>query len=155
MIVVMRANATEEQIQNTTEYMQRLGFTVHRSDGVTHTVLGGVGHVEAFEPEALATIDGVVRCVRISSPYKLASRQFRPCGTVLRIGDVALGGESIVVMAGPCCVESAEQIDEVAAHVAASGAAIIRGGAFKPRSSPYSFQGLGADGLRLLRRAAD
>jgi 3-deoxy-7-phosphoheptulonate synthase len=155
MIVVMHTNATQDQIRATTEQMQRLGLAVHRSTGVTHTVLGGVGHVDGFDPELLAALAGVRQCFRITSPYKLASREFKPAETVIRVGPVAIGGPSLVVMAGPCCVESAAQMDEVAAVVAAAGATIIRGGAFKPRSSPYSFQGLGVNGLQLARRAAD
>jgi len=100
-------------------------------------------------------MEGVKEAHRIASPYKLASRNFKPGGTVVKIGGVWIGGERVVVMAGPCSVESREQIDCVAAQVARAGASVIRGGAFKPRSSPYSFQGLGAEGLRMLRAAAD
>jgi 3-deoxy-7-phosphoheptulonate synthase len=131
-----------------------LGFTVHRSTGVLHTVLGGVGPVEHFEPADFEVLDGVKECHRIVSPYKLASRHFRPGGTVVKIGDVEIGGGKVVIMAGPCSVESKDQIEQSAELVAREGAKVIRGGAFKPRSSPYSFQGLGEQGLQLIRDAA-
>ena len=155
MFVVMQAGATEEQIEAVIDRMVRLNFTVHRSTGIAHTVLGGVGPEEAVDPVEFAVLDGVKDAHRVMSPYKLASRSFRPGGTVIRVGDVEFGGETVVAMAGPCSVEGEDQIERAAALVAAAGAKVIRGGAFKPRSSPYSFQGLGEDGLKLLRAAAD
>jgi len=135
--------------------MVEVGFDVHRSTGVVHTVLGGVGGHEEIEPEIFEIMDGVKEARRIMSAYKLASRSFRPPGTVVHIKGVAVGGQEVVVMAGPCSVESEEQIERAAGIVSKLGAKMIRGGAFKPRSSPYSFQGLGEDGLRLLRESAD
>jgi 3-deoxy-7-phosphoheptulonate synthase len=132
-----------------------MGFDVHRSTGVIHTVLGGVGGKEEFDLGIFEVMDGVKEAHRIVSPYKLASRSFRPAGTVVKIGDVEVGGERVVVMAGPCSVESRDQIERSAEIVARLGAQVIRGGAFKPRSSPYAFQGLGEDGLHMLREAAD
>jgi 3-deoxy-7-phosphoheptulonate synthase len=132
-----------------------MGFTVHRSTGVRHTVLGGVGPRDDFDPAELEVLAGVKECHRIVSPYKLASRNFKPAGTLIRLGAVEIGGRGVVTMAGPCSVESEEQIEVCAALVAAQGTPVIRGGAFKPRSSPYSFQGLGEHGLQLMRRAAD
>jgi 3-deoxy-7-phosphoheptulonate synthase len=155
MFVVMQEGATEEQIQAVIDRMVTLNFTVHRSTGIAHTVLGGVGPEEAVDPNEFAVLDGVKDAHRVMSPYKLASRSFRPGGTVIRIGGVEFGGETVVTMAGPCSVEGEEQIERAAALVAAAGAKVIRGGAFKPRSSPYSFQGLGEEGLKLLRAAAD
>ena len=155
MLVVMQQGATEAQIQSVIDRMVEMGFTVHRSTGVMHTVLGGVGPLDQFEPADFEVLDGVKECHRIVSPYKLASRYFRPQGTVVKIRDVEIGGPRLVVMAGPCSVENREQIDESARIVAAQGAQILRGGAFKPRSSPYSFQGLGEEGLKLMRAAAD
>lgn len=155
MLVVMQEGATEPQIQAIIDRLVNMGFTVHRSTGVRHTVLGGVGPVEDYDPADFEVMEGVKECHRIISPYKLASRHFRPSGTVVRIGDVEVGGEKVVIMAGPCSVESKDQIERTAEAVARSGAVVIRGGAFKPRSSPYSFQGLGEEGLRLLRAAAD
>jgi 3-deoxy-7-phosphoheptulonate synthase len=155
MLVVMQAGASEEQVQNVIDRLVTMGFTVHRSTGVTHTVLGGVGPVEDFEPADFEVLDGVKECHRIISPYKLASRHFKPAGTVIKIGDVEIGGGQVVVMAGPCSVENRDQIEMSAEIVAKGGAKVIRGGAFKPRSSPYSFQGLGEEGLKMLRTAAD
>jgi 3-deoxy-7-phosphoheptulonate synthase len=151
----MQQGATDEQIQSVIDRLVTLGFTVHRSTGVMHTVLGGVGPVEELDPADFEAMEGVKECHRIVSPYKLASRHFKPQGTVIKIGKVEIGGAHIVTMAGPCSVESREQIEKVAEVVAAEGAQIMRGGAFKPRSSPYSFQGLGEEGLKLMRTAAD
>jgi 3-deoxy-7-phosphoheptulonate synthase len=131
-----------------------MGFDVHRSTGVMHTVLGAVGGKPDFELEVFELMEGVKEAHRISSPYKLASRSFRPGGTVVKIRDVEIGARRVVVMAGPCSVESRDQIERSAELVAAAGARVLRGGAFKPRSSPYSFQGLGEEGLLLLREAA-
>ncbi len=155
MLVVMQEGATEPQIQAVIDRLVARGFTVHRSTGIVHTVLGGDGPMESFDPRDFEVMDGVKECHRIMSPYKLASRSFRPAGTVVKVGDVEIGGGKVVVMAGPCSVESPEQISCAAEIVAKAGATVIRGGAFKPRSSPYSFQGLGEEGLRLLRKAAD
>src|SRR5262245_26278382 len=154
MLVVMQQGATEEQIENVISRMIEMGFNVHRSTGMIHTVLGGVGGKADFDLAVFDVMDGVKEAHRIASPYKLASRSFRPGGTVVRIGDLAIGGEQVVVIAGPCSVESRDQIERSAEIVAKAGARLIRGGAFKPRSSPYSFQGLGEDGLRMLREAA-
>ncbi|MGH9777486.1 MAG: 3-deoxy-7-phosphoheptulonate synthase [Candidatus Acidiferrales bacterium] len=156
MVVVMQQGASEEQIQRVMERLIEMGFAVHRSSGVTHTVLGAVGAVLDFDTRQIEVLEGVREVVRISAPYKLASRSFRPDGTRLALGkDLALGGEEIVVMAGPCSVESREQIFAIAEAVSANGAKILRGGAFKPRTSPYSFQGLGEPALKWLREAAD
>ena len=151
----MQQGATERQIQGVIDRLVELGFDVHRSTGVIHTVLGGVGGKEEFDLAIFEVMDGVKEAHRIVSPYKLASRSFRPAGTVVRVGDVDVGGERVVVMAGPCSVESRDQIERSAEIVARLGAQVIRAGAFKPRSSPYAFQGLGEEGLRMLRAAAD
>ena len=155
MLVVMQEGASEAQIQKVIDRLIGLGFDVHRSTGVIHTVLGGVGGPPEFDVAAFEVMDAVKEAHRILSPYKLASRSFRPGGTVVRIGDVEIGGSSVVVMAGPCSVECRDQIERSAALVAEGGAKVIRGGAFKPRSSPYSFQGLGEEGLAMMREAAD
>jgi len=155
MLVVMEEGATEEQIQAVIDRLVSLGFTVHRSTGVRHTVLGGVGFEGDLDPAEFEVMPGVKECHRIMSPYKLASRHFRPAGTVIRVHDVEIGGDTIVIMAGPCSVENEDQIERTAEAVARAGARILRGGAFKPRTSPYSFQGLGERGLQLLRKAAD
>ena len=155
MLVVMQEGAEESQIQKVIDRLVSMGFIVHRSSGVMHTVLGGVGPVGDVDPAEFEVMEGVKECHRIVSPYKLASRHFRPGGTVIKIGDVEIGGDRVIVMAGPCSVENRDQIEQIAAAVARDGAKVIRGGAFKPRSSPYSFQGLGEEGLRMMREAAD
>jgi 3-deoxy-7-phosphoheptulonate synthase len=154
MLVVMQEGASEKQIQKVIDRLVEFGFDVHRSTGVMHTVLGGVGGKYDFEIGLFEVMDGVKEAHRIASPYKLASRTFRPSGTVVRVGDVEIGGDRTVVMAGPCSVETEAQINSIAENVALAGARVLRGGAFKPRSSPYSFQGLGEDGLRMMREAA-
>jgi 3-deoxy-7-phosphoheptulonate synthase len=157
MVVVMQEGASERQIQVVIDRMVEVGFNVHRSTGTVHTVLGGVGvKTEEVDPAIFEVLDGVKEAHRIASPYKLASRSFRPGGSVVKLGgDVAVGAGRVVIMAGPCSVESRDQIHCCAELVARAGGSMIRGGAFKPRSSPYSFQGLGEEGLRLLREAAD
>jgi 3-deoxy-7-phosphoheptulonate synthase len=156
MVVVMQEGASERQVQVVIDRMVEVGFNVHRSTGTVHTVLGGVGvQTEGVDPAIFEVLDGVKEAHRIASPYKLASRSFRPGGTVVRVGDLEIGGGRVVIMAGPCSVEGREQIHRCAQLVARAGGSVIRGGAFKPRSSPYSFQGLGEEGLRLLREAAE
>ena len=156
MIVAMQSGASEEQIQRVVDRLVALGFDIHRSTGALQTVLGAVGVRPDFDTRDIEVLDGVSEVVRITQPYKLATRAFRPEGTIVELKNgVRIGGPEVVVMAGPCAVESAEQIDLIAARVAELGARVLRGGAFKPRSSPYSFQGLGEEGLVLLRRAAD
>ena len=155
MFVVMQENATDEQIQRVIDRMVTLNFTVHRSTGMIHTVLGGVGPEDDIDPLEFEVLDGVREAHRIASPYKLASRSFRPGGSIVRVRDIEIGGSSVVVMAGPCSVEGAEQMRQSAELAAKAGAKLLRGGAFKPRSSPYSFQGLGEEGLRIMRDAAD
>ncbi|HUI80672.1 MAG TPA: 3-deoxy-7-phosphoheptulonate synthase [Bryobacteraceae bacterium] len=156
MVVVMQEGAEERQIQAVIDRMVETGFDVHRSTGLIHTVLGGVGgKAEEIDPAIFEVMEGVKEAHRIASPYKLASRSFRPGGTVVKIDGVEIGGKSVVIMAGPCSVESRDQIARSAELVARAGGKVIRGGAFKPRSSPYSFQGLGEEGLQLMREAAD
>jgi 3-deoxy-7-phosphoheptulonate synthase len=154
MIVVMEQGAGEQQIERVIEKLVFHGFSVHRSTGAVHTVLGGVGPAETCDPTEFEILDGVKECHRVMSPFKLAARPFKPEGTAVRFGDVAVGGGEVPIMAGPCSIESEEQIERSAAIAAAAGARFLRGGAFKPRSSPYSFQGLGEEGLKLMRRAA-
>jgi 3-deoxy-7-phosphoheptulonate synthase len=155
MVVVMKELANDEQVQRVIAQLVEMGFDVHRSTGALRTVIGAVGGNRAFDPRLIEVLDGVQEVLRITEPYKLASRTFRPHNTVITIGDVRIGGDEVVVMAGPCSAETEEQVDATAAAVKRAGAKVLRGGAFKPRSSPYSFQGLGEDGLRLLRSAAD
>jgi 3-deoxy-7-phosphoheptulonate synthase len=154
MVVVMRERATEEQVQAVIAQLMEMGFDVHRSSGATRTVIGAVGGGSG-DPQLISVREGVQEVLRISEPYKLASRTFKPENTVIQLGDVRIGGDEVIVMAGPCSAESEAQVETTAAAVKRAGAKILRGGAFKPRSSPYSFQGLGEPGLRMLRAAAD
>jgi 3-deoxy-7-phosphoheptulonate synthase len=156
MVVVMQEGSSDEQIQHVIDRLTALGFDVHRSTGESHTVLGAVGVKADFDSRSLELIEGVREVVRITQPYKLVSRAFRPAGTIVELPlGVKIGGPEVVVAAGPCAVESKEQIDRIAESVSKYGAKILRGGAYKPRSSPYSFQGLGESGLKFLRDAAD
>ncbi len=154
MVVVMNENATEEQIQAAVTRLEEMKFTVHRSNGVNQTLLGAIGDKRSIDPRDFELMDGVHEVLRITTPYKLASRAFHPQDTIVKIRDVALGGDTVVLMAGPCSVETPEQIETIAATVKKAGAKILRGGAFKPRTSPYSFQGLGEPGLKMLCQAA-
>ena len=156
MVVVMQEGATEAQIQGAINKLMEMGFDIHRSTGARQTVLGAVGALVDFDTRDTELLEGVEEVVRITAPYKLASRHFRPEGSVIQLGKgVAVGGKQVVMMAGPCSVESAEQMETIAALVAKLGVRVLRGGAFKPRTSPYSFQGLGKKGLQLMRTAAD
>lgn len=156
MIVAMQEAATEQQIQHVIEHLIRMGFSVHRSTGARQTVVAAVGARIDFDVRNLEVLSGVQEVHRISAPYKLAGRSFRPQGTEVEFANgLKVGGEEVVVMAGPCSVESREQLFQVAEKVAKAGARVLRGGAFKPRTSPYSFQGLGLEGLQLLREAGD
>ena len=156
MIVAMAQAATEEQVQNVIERLINLGFNVHRNTGAQQTVLACVGVPPEFDARDFEVLPGVATAHRISLPYKLAGRQFRPEGTIIRFANgVTFGGTEVPVLAGPCSVESREQIFTAAAQVAAAGARGLRGGAFKPRSSPYAFQGHGLEALKLLREAGD
>ena len=155
MVVVMQERASEEQIEKVVAHLVALKMDVHRSTGVSRTVLGAVGDDRHLDPRLIEMLDGVSEVLRVTEPYKLASRAFKPEGTVVSLGDVRIGGDEVIVIAGPCSAETEEQVDARAAAVKKAGAKILRGGAFKPRSSPYSFQGLGEEGLRMLRAAAN
>ena len=155
MVVVMQERASEDQIEKVVAHLVGLGMDVHRSTGVSRTVLGAVGDDRRLDSRLVEMLDGVSEVLRVTEPYKLASRAFKPEGTVVTLGDVRIGGDEVIVIAGPCSAESEEQVNTTAAAVKKAGAKILRGGAFKPRSSPYSFQGLGEDGLRMLRAAAN
>jgi 3-deoxy-7-phosphoheptulonate synthase len=156
MIVAMQDIADEGQIQQVIEELVKLGFEVHRSSGARQTVLGAVGAGIEFDIRNLELLPGVQEVHRITAPYKLAGRSFRPEGTVVKLGNgVEVGGKEVIVMAGPCTVETREQILATAEAVSKAGAKVLRGGAFKPRSSPYSFQGHGEDALKLMREAGE
>jgi 3-deoxy-7-phosphoheptulonate synthase len=155
MVVVTEPGTSEKQIEEIIRVLNEHGFDVHRSTGVQQTVLGAIGVHPEFDHRQIELLSGVAEVLRITEPYKLASRTFKREGSIFDIDGVKLGGNNVVVMAGPCAVENEKQIFTIAEAVARSGARILRGGAFKPRSSPYSFQGLGEDGLRMMRAAAD
>lgn len=155
MVVVLEKNATEQQVENIVKHLESFGFVVHKSTGVEKIVLGAIGVKPDFDTRRVKILDGVAEVYRITEPFKLASRSFKKEDTEIRIKDVTIGGDQVVVIAGPCSVESEAQIFTIAEIVSRAGAKILRGGAFKPRTSPYAFQGLGEEGLKLLRKAAD
>ncbi|MEI7590903.1 MAG: N-acetylneuraminate synthase family protein, partial [Deltaproteobacteria bacterium] len=154
MVIVMKKGASEEQIANVIEWMQSLGYAAHPSSGVERTVIGAVGDErgKAYLKNA-EMLTGVEKVVSILKPYKLASRESKEENTVIRVGDIEIGGNKFIVMAGPCAVESEAQMMESAHIVKKGGAQIMRGGAYKPRTSPYSFQGMEEDGLKILASA--
>ncbi|HJO37198.1 MAG: 3-deoxy-7-phosphoheptulonate synthase [Vicinamibacterales bacterium] len=155
MMIVMQEQASESQIEKVIEQLSEQGFDVHRSTGALRTVLGAVGGNRTFDARLVEVMDGVSGVHRITEPYKLASRTFKSERTVIQIDNLRIGGDEVVVMAGPCSAETEEQVEATASAVRRAGAKVLRGGAFKPRSSPYSFQGLGEQGLQMLRGAAD
>ncbi len=155
MVIVLEKNINEKKLENVIKHLEDFGFAVHKSTGVEQIVLGAIGVKNDFDIRQVKVLDGVSEVYRITEPYKLASRTFKKENTEIKIKDIVIGGNEVVMMAGPCSVENEDQIFTIAEIVAASGAKILRGGAFKPRTSPYSFQGLGEEGLKLLRKAAD
>ncbi len=155
MIIIMKHGATTEQVGNITQYIERWGCKPHISAGAETTIIGVIGDVRRVDRDQIALMDGVESTVRILRPYKLVGRDFHPMNTLVNVNGVVVGGEKVVVMAGPCAVESREQLIETAWAVKNAGATMLRGGAYKPRSSPYSFQGLGEDGLKILAEARD
>ena len=156
MIVAMQENATEEQIYAVIEAMEEVGVHAHRTTGEMQTILAGVGATAGVDLSVFEVLPGVGHVHRISAPYKLAGKAFRPQGTVVKFANGAtIGGTQVALIAGPCSIENREQMFTVAASVAKAGGKFLRGGAFKPRSSPYAFQGMGIPGLKLMREAAD
>lgn len=155
MIVVMQPGATQDVIDQVVRRLREFGFEVHISQGVERTVIGAIGEKTAEKVEQIAATEGVEKIVPILAPYKLAAREFKQGRTVVEVAGVPFGGEQVPIIAGPCAVESEEQIIETAKAVKAAGASLLRGGAFKPRTSPYSFQGLAEDGLKLLAIARE
>ncbi len=155
MVIVLEPGVAEKQIEEIIRVLHDHGFDVHRSTGVQHTVLGAIGVHPEFDHRQIELLPGVAEVVRVTDPFKLASRAFKREGSVFDIGGVKIGGREVVVIAGPCSVENEKQVFKIAKYVKDAGAKILRGGAFKPRTSPYSFQGLGEEGLKLLRAAAD
>jgi len=155
MIITMKRNATEKQVNYIVEIIEKRGFKPHLSKGVEVTIIGIIGDERKIDKSDFIRLDGVEDVISILKPYKLASRDFHPENTIINVSGVSIGEKKIVVMAGPCAVESEEQIMEIAGAVKREGAKVLRGGAFKPRTSPYSFQGLGEEGLKLLKKAKD
>ena len=155
MIVVMKQSATNAQIANVTARIEQLGCRVHLSEGAERTIIGVIGNGRPLDHEPIERMTGVERTVPILRPFKLASCEFHPQDTVVSVNGIEIGGRQVVVMAGPCAVESRDQLLETARAVKEAGAQVLRGGAFKPRTSPYSFQGLGEKGLRLLAEARE
>ncbi|CAG0945137.1 3-deoxy-7-phosphoheptulonate synthase [Anaerolineae bacterium] len=155
MVIVMKHHASSEEIDGAMQFVESLGFSAHPVYGEERTIIGVVGDERPLEPETFDLLPGVERTMRILHPFKLASRDFHPEDSIVKINGVSVGGNQVVVMAGPCSVESREQLMETVAAVKDAGAHVLRGGAFKPRTSPYAFQGLGLRGLELLREARD
>ncbi|MBQ8654536.1 MAG: 3-deoxy-7-phosphoheptulonate synthase [Clostridia bacterium] len=153
MIVIIRQNAKQEQVDKLREFLGKLGLTIHLSQGENSTIMGLVGDTTRVDPDLIASLDAVEDVRRIQEPYKNANRKFHPADTVVDCGGVKIGGGLFQIIAGPCSVENEEQIITVARAVKAAGATLLRGGAFKPRTSPYAFQGLHGEGLRLLKLA--
>jgi 3-deoxy-7-phosphoheptulonate synthase len=155
MIVNMSEGATEEQITHIIDRIREAGYQPHVTRGTQKTIVAAVGSGRRHEIEALQVAPGVENVVAIAQPFKLVSRQVRPQRSIVRVGNVAIGGEDVVVIAGPCSVESREQLISTAKAVKSAGASLLRGGAYKPRTSPYDFQGLGEEALKILREASE
>lgn len=155
MIVVMNNGATKKEVTTVLERLEGLGFQIHLSEGVERTIIGAIGDKTILNEIALEAMSGVEKVVPILQPYKLVSREFKSHDSVVRVGDLEFGGKKIHIMAGPCAVESREQLMESAEAVSKAGATILRGGAFKPRTSPYAFQGLEEEGLKMLAEARE
>ena len=155
MIVIMQTGSTDSEVQNAIEKLIDMGLDVHRSTGASQTVLGVVGDTHRIDVRAMEVLDGVHKVIRITEPYKLAGRVFRREDTVISVGDAVIGGKEVSLIAGPSAVESREQINEIAAFVKSTGTRFLRGGVFKPFGSPYAYHGLGEQGFKYLREAAD
>ena len=153
MIAVLKNGTTDAQIENLSAWLREQGLDVHISKGAVHTVVGLVGDTAKIDAELLESLEIVDSVKRISEPFKSANRKFHPDDSVIKVNNTTVGGDIFAVMAGPCSVESEEQVMEIARAVKAAGATMLRGGAFKPRTSPYDFQGLKADGIEMLLKA--
>jgi len=155
MLIVMKSGATQAQIDGVVRMVEQLGFRPHVMPGATRTAIGITGNRGMVDPTRFETLDGVFEAIRVSKPYKLITLDLQPDKTVLQVGDATIGGEELAIIAGPCAVESRDQTFAVAEAVQSSGARFLRGGAFKPRSSPYDFAGLGEEGLEILAEARE
>jgi len=154
MIVVMKVGSSQDEISKVTKRIEDAGLKAHLSEGIEYTVIGVLGQVFPELRDTLELLSGVEQVIPVTKPYKLASREFHPKDTIVKINGVAIGGNEIVVMAGPCAIESEEQLLATAHAVKAAGATVLRGGAFKPRTSPYQFRGLGESGLKMLAQVS-
>jgi 3-deoxy-7-phosphoheptulonate synthase len=155
MIIIMKTDATEEQIDHVINEFEDRGFDTHLSEGEQKTVIGIIGDTHKLSQGPVESMDGVEQAMKVQKPYKLASREFHPKDSTVQVDDVEIGGEEVVIMAGPCSVESYDQMLESAEAVKKAGAKVLRGGAYKPRTSPYSFQGLGEEGLEIMKNVAE
>src|SRR3989442_1335888 len=150
MLIVMKSDATDAQIETVLRVIEELGYKAHPMPGATRTAIGITGNQTAVDPSHFENMPGVAEAIRVSKPYKLISLDLRPEKTIVRVGDATIGGDELAIIAGPCAIESHAQAFAVAESVRRSGARFFRGGAFKPRTSPYAFQGLGEEGLKIL-----
>lgn len=155
MLIVMSANATDEQVAAICRRVEELGFRPHAMPGANRTAIGITGNAGSIDAGYFENLPGVSDLIRVTQPYKLVSREFKSENTIIRVGNVSIGGPDVVVIAGPCAVENEERTIRIAEKVRAAGAHMFRGGAFKPRTSPYSFQGLGLEGLKMLAKARE
>ena len=155
MVIVMNTKSSEKEVSEVKNELSRLGLGIHLSQGETFCIIGVVGETRALDPNKLLTFDGVDKILKVEEPFKKANRLFKPDDTIVNVNGTLVGGNNLGIMAGPCSVESEEQIIKIAKSVKASGANFLRGGAFKPRTSPYSFQGLELEGLKLLKAAKE
>jgi len=155
MIIKFKEGTRKQDIALLCQELKNQGFSIHESIGASTTIIGVIGDTTKFDMESLYAYDFVDNVLRVQEPYKQVNRKFQPTDTIVKVGDVLIGGKNIVIMGGPCAVESAEQMDTITPLVKAAGAKILRAGAYKPRTSPYSFQGFGTEGLEILKRVSD
>ncbi len=155
MLIVMKPDATSANIERVLEIIEKLGFRPHQMPGANRTAIGITGNQGSVDPTHFENLEGVAEAIRVTKPYKLTSKDLRPEKSVIKVGTAEIGGEELAIIAGPCAVETVEQVFAAAEAVAKSGAKFFRGGAFKPRTSPYAFQGKGEDGLKILSDVRD
>ncbi len=155
MLIVMKSDATREDVERVAEIVEKLGYRPHLMPGASRTAIGITGNQGAVDPAHFENLSGVADAIRVTKPYKLISKDLRPEKSVIKVGNAEIGGDELAIIAGPCAVETVEQVFKVAETVARSGAKFFRGGAFKPRTSPYAFQGKGEDGLKILAEVRD
>src|ERR1043166_4835692 len=155
MLIVMKSDASDEDIKRVLHVVETLGFRAHSMPGENRTAIGITGNPGAIDPAHFEFLPGVAEAIRVTQPYKLISRDLKPERSVIRVGSGSIGGGELAIIAGPCALENEDQVVKTAKVVAESGAKFFRGGAFKPRTSPYAFQGLGVEGLKMLARVRD